>query len=280
MKKTIMILALVLCCILLVTGCGCRHEWLAATCTTPKTCELCGVTEGEAKGHIWEDATCIVPKKCAVCHLTEGKALSHNWAEATTDEPKTCLNCKETEGTKLQTDPRFTTAATKQLHGVWSCEVELTGEMLGMPPGYFESVPCTLLYEFGNTGEMTGTVELHDYFAFIDEIKRMTTEVMYESLSAQGISKDDADKAMQSTYGMTMSEFIEAYIAEIDLDELFAMFSADGVYYVGQNGLYTSDSWYGEFGCSAFTLEDGVLIIEDMALEEGEEPLHWTRVED
>lgn len=27
---------------------GCQHEWQEATCTTPKTCKLCGETEGEA----------------------------------------------------------------------------------------------------------------------------------------------------------------------------------------------------------------------------------------
>ena len=29
----------------------CAHQWVDATCTDPKTCQLCGVTEGAAKGH-------------------------------------------------------------------------------------------------------------------------------------------------------------------------------------------------------------------------------------
>ncbi len=30
---------------------SCEHEWVDATCTAPKTCTLCGETEGEALGH-------------------------------------------------------------------------------------------------------------------------------------------------------------------------------------------------------------------------------------
>lgn len=38
----------------LLTGCGCEHEWAEATCRTPKTCNLCRETEGEALGHTWQ----------------------------------------------------------------------------------------------------------------------------------------------------------------------------------------------------------------------------------
>ena len=38
-------------CQLDITNLSCEHSWLDATCTEPKTCELCGETEGEALGH-------------------------------------------------------------------------------------------------------------------------------------------------------------------------------------------------------------------------------------
>lgn len=37
-----------------LAGCGekeCEHQWINANCTTPKTCSVCGETEGEAFGH-------------------------------------------------------------------------------------------------------------------------------------------------------------------------------------------------------------------------------------
>ena len=36
----------------------CSHSWKAATCTVPKTCTKCNVTEGNALGHSYEDGSC------------------------------------------------------------------------------------------------------------------------------------------------------------------------------------------------------------------------------
>lgn len=49
--------AIVLCVgmVLSLSACGCKHEWVEATCTEPKTCSKCGETEGEALGHSWGD---------------------------------------------------------------------------------------------------------------------------------------------------------------------------------------------------------------------------------
>ena len=44
------ILAMLLVCFLLTT-CTCAHKWKEATCTEPKTCVYCGMTEGEPLGH-------------------------------------------------------------------------------------------------------------------------------------------------------------------------------------------------------------------------------------
>lgn len=98
----------------------CEHEWLDATCTTPKTCNLCGKTEGEALRHIDE----IIEGKEATCEetgLTDGircsrcgdilvqqqviPALGHNYAhevikQATCTEEGlrkyTCTRCEDT----------------------------------------------------------------------------------------------------------------------------------------------------------------------------------------
>ena len=58
-------------------GCGCNHSWTEATCNNPKTCELCGETEGKALGHItdewtewdedYDDALYIKEKICSRC---------------------------------------------------------------------------------------------------------------------------------------------------------------------------------------------------------------------
>ena len=77
------------------------HAWKAATCTTPKTCSVCGTKEGEPLGHKWDEATCTTPKTCSVCGMKEGEPLGHKWNEATCTTPKTCLVCGTKEGEPL-----------------------------------------------------------------------------------------------------------------------------------------------------------------------------------
>ena len=58
------IFAMLLVCFLLTT-CTCAHKWKEATCTEPKTCVYCGMTEGEPLGHDWKAATINYPKTFA-----------------------------------------------------------------------------------------------------------------------------------------------------------------------------------------------------------------------
>jgi len=51
------------------------HNWVAATCTAPKTCTVCGATEGDSKDHNWQEATYTLPKTCTSCGATEGEPL-------------------------------------------------------------------------------------------------------------------------------------------------------------------------------------------------------------
>ena len=80
----------------------CNHEFIEATCETPKTCTKCGETEGVALGHNWVDATCEKAKHCTRCEKTEGVALGHNWVDATYEEAKHCTRCEKTEGEPLK----------------------------------------------------------------------------------------------------------------------------------------------------------------------------------
>ena len=78
------------------------HDYKDATCTAPKTCSVCGATEGEVLGHSYNDATCTAPKTCSVCGATEGEELGHSYNDATCIAPKTCSVCGATEGEPLE----------------------------------------------------------------------------------------------------------------------------------------------------------------------------------
>jgi thiol-disulfide isomerase/thioredoxin len=62
-----------------------------ADCLLPKTCSVCGATEGEALGHNWKEADCTRPKTCLSCGITEGELGNHNYVN------KTCTNCGVSE---------------------------------------------------------------------------------------------------------------------------------------------------------------------------------------
>lgn len=53
------------------------HKFKDATCTEPKTCKVCGATEGEVLAHNWKDADCQNPKTCTACGATEGEKGDH-----------------------------------------------------------------------------------------------------------------------------------------------------------------------------------------------------------
>lgn len=83
-----------------------EHSWKDADCITPKTCTVCGATEGEALDHAWKDADCTNPQTCTACGETEGEALGHTpetvpGKDATCTEPglgvgSKCTICGET----------------------------------------------------------------------------------------------------------------------------------------------------------------------------------------
>lgn len=108
LKKTIALAVIAVLALLTLTACSCKHEWAEATCTAPKTCKLCGATEGEPLAHTWDAATCTAPKTCAVCGATEGEPLGHtpgSWAAESADtlggkEVQKCTVCGEIINTR------------------------------------------------------------------------------------------------------------------------------------------------------------------------------------
>ncbi|MBQ8414619.1 MAG: hypothetical protein IJX58_05175 [Clostridia bacterium] len=96
------------------------HQWKDATCTSLKTCTVCGYTEGEMLPHNWEDATCITAKTCKTCGATDGSALGHEWTTPDVDlceVQSTCSRCGATDGenkehTPTEDDGDCTTAIT------------------------------------------------------------------------------------------------------------------------------------------------------------------------
>lgn len=111
----------------------CSHSWSDANCIAPKTCSLCGKTEGVVSpdAHNWVDATCQTPKTCPDCGATEGNALSTH-----TFESGECKYCGAIELTLFNYQNYLNCSAYASGNGSYisnfgyqsaKCEFEVTG---------------------------------------------------------------------------------------------------------------------------------------------------------
>lgn len=234
------------------------HTWKAATCNAPKTCETCNKVEGTALGHSWVAATCEDPKTCSSCKLEEGEALGHTWTEATTEAPKTCTTCSKTEGDAIDVDDRFTTANCKELFGSWIGKYSQHMDTTGMYSDLCMTLDVTMT--FSNDGVMTLAMAPNPD-TYHDEMKAYTLEVMYKTFEQQGMDKAAADAAMLSTYGMSMDEYVEANIPELDVDATTV--KQEQVYYVQDGKIYAGTSWNVTMAPEDYTLVGNTLTISD-----------------
>ncbi len=56
------------------------HHYTDADCNAPKTCSVCGATDGSANGHIpnTDDNDCTTPIQCVSCHEIITPAMSEH----------------------------------------------------------------------------------------------------------------------------------------------------------------------------------------------------------
>ncbi len=224
MKKIFAVTAVLLL-LFLLASCGCDHDWEEATCTDPKYCTLCDLTEGEKLGHDWQEPTCTIPKTCARCDKEKGDPLGHDWADATCTVPKTCSVCNATEGEALGHDWMEATCTTPKACTV--CEA-VEGEVSAHV--YTSAVTATASCQ--TTGETTYTCEsCNDFYTETYDLPIYTaTDIfdMYEGSVGEVLTykKNGAEYAIgtcfvYSTDGKLITNYhvIEgAYSAKVTLD--------------------------------------------------------------
>lgn len=254
------------------------HSWLVADCDTPKTCEICGTTEGAALGHDWQDVSCAAPKTCSRCALTEGEALPHTWVDATTEAPKTCSVCGATEGERIITDPRFTTANTKDLYGEWVCEVELPGATAGLDD-FTTPFKVQLHLSLYNDGKATVTMSLSNVDELTTELIDYMCNLTYATLSNDyEMSKEEADIQFKDTYGMTMEEYYSLFVQAMNLEHMFDALGIDGVYFAEDGVFHISEDWDDTMDSNDYTLEGDVFTLKDDPFGLGTGDAVFTRV--
>ena len=287
MEKRLSLIALVLVFVLALTACDtingflCKHENVnEGNCVTDKTCADCGEVLRAAPGHNWQKATCETPKTCAGCGLTEGEALGHSWLDATTEAPKTCENCGVTEGERIITDERFTTAATMDYQGSWVAAFNMSGEMMGLT-GFDSGIDCYLYLDLRSDGTASLRIGAADVAAMEADITDYLVLALYDELAATGLGKEDAEAAFQEAYGMSLQEYAEYAVKEMNMASLFEQMRIDMVYYVENGNLYMAEAWLADMGDPSPVRLDGenLILEEDLSVMGIEEDrLVFTRV--
>lgn len=202
MKRWICFLLAGALCLIMLAGCGCSHEWLAADCTAPKTCSLCKETEGDALGHAWQAAACEVPKTCSRCAVTEGSPLGHSWQDATCQAPKSCTLCGAEDGESLSHEP-----GTPVYSSVDFTAATATG-----------TVSCALCGAVLESGELSLT-SLHDGSRFLCEplefFNRFAKIVTGNTPLAPMMTTDSADVYVAQSYtadGYGLPLYVSRYV--------------------------------------------------------------------
>ncbi len=90
------------------------HHWHAATC------EHTGETAEKAE-HTFTEATCTAPKTCSVCGATEGEPLLHTGGTATCTEKATCTRCNQEYGETLGHNEEASSTDTKYIKTEATC---------------------------------------------------------------------------------------------------------------------------------------------------------------
>lgn len=159
-KKTVTIIAIIGIGLAIIGGIGfytCYHTWNAATCTRPRTCSICGKTEGESKGHTWSNATCTKPQTCTVCKQTKGKALGHDSDSWTTIKEAICNEAGEKEATCKRCGKSLTQEIPKTDHtpGEWKVTADYKINRDGTVIPGTQAIQCTVCNKELKTKEYT-----------------------------------------------------------------------------------------------------------------------------
>ena len=170
--------------------------------------------------------------------------------------------------------------AVKDLEGTWVCEYDVTEEWMeslqneaGIPVELDLTEPAmveiTLRFEEDNQFEVNLDAEglsgaLEQIMAYVVEY---TIELTYQEAEANGMSREEFDAAFMESSGMTISEYVQNTINEMDLGKLdTSMFNnASGSYNVKDGTIEFYEGWdeTADTIC-LFTIEDDELALTDI----------------
>lgn len=135
----------------------CFHEWEEATCNHPKTCSICGATEGDRLDHDLTPATCTEPQICKRCGVKVGDPAGHSIDEWTVDKEATCSQQGEKHGvcTTCGEVVKEAIPTTSHTEGEWVVEENYTVTSSGVVVPGTRALKCSVCGETIRTEDYT-----------------------------------------------------------------------------------------------------------------------------
>jgi hypothetical protein len=138
---------------------------------------------------------------------------------------------------------------TEKIQGSWTLELTMTGDMMGVSEFTGEiALPITITFDADGIMTMHMTEENKAVFteSLETEMYAFMTDMMYSQFEDMGMTREEADAAVQEYYGQTMEELIEELMAdvmaELNADELAAEMESSSAYIIKNGKLYTGES--------------------------------------
>lgn len=138
---------------------------------------------------------------------------------------------------------------TEKIQGSWTLELTMTGDMMGVSEFTGEiALPITITFDADGIMTMHMTEENKAVFSesLETEMYAFMTDMMYSQFEDMGMTREEADAAVQEYYGQTMEELIDELMAELmvelDVNDLAAEMESSSAYIIKNGKLYTGDS--------------------------------------
>lgn len=137
----------------------------------------------------------------------------------------------------------------EKIQGSWTLELAMDGDMMGVSEFTGEiALPITITFD--DEGIMTMHLTEENKAVFSEsletEMYAFMNDMMYSQFEDMGMTREEADAAVQEYYGQTMEELIDELMAdvmtELDVDELAAEMESTSAYMIKNGKLYTGES--------------------------------------
>lgn len=174
----------------------------------------------------------------------------------------------DADGNPVDSTSKFDAALCAPLFGTWQGEYLLDGALMGVTTDIRMEITTT----FNDQGEMVTKMVMNR-----EDMKAATMESMYLAYEAYGMSKAEIDAMFLSQIGMSVSDYVDAYL---DTDEAKAQLSQEAiqVYYVEGDQIYAGDSWTSYMEPAQFKLEGETLTLASYDEDMGEITYVLTKV--